>query len=60
MDDAIYEFVESLDFDILRRWASFLDIDAELPPIDDMYPDWEAELRTAVIERMGNILEERK
>lgn len=32
-----------------------MDVDVEEPPIDDMYPDWEAELRCEVGEVMGRV-----
>ena len=46
IDDLIDQFVEDLEFDALKHWAAILDVDYKEPPIDDMWPDWEAELRT--------------
>jgi len=58
IDDAVYMFIDALDFDDLKRWAEFLGVDYEEPPIDDMYPDWEAELRTEMVEVMGREVEQ--
>ena len=55
IDDAVCEFIYALDFDNLKRWAEFLGVDYDEPPLDDLYPDWEAELRT---EMHGAMLKE--
>jgi len=55
MDDLIDQFVEDIDFDALKDWAAILDVDYEEPPIDDMYPEWEAELRTEIGEAMAKV-----
>ncbi len=53
IDNAIDQLIDELSFDSLKRWAVILGVDYEEPPIDDMYPDWEAELRTKLGEAMG-------
>ncbi len=55
MDDLLWQFTEDLEFDALKHWAAILDVDYEEPPCDDMYPDWEAELRTEIAEAMGKV-----
>ena len=55
MDDLIRQFTEGLDFDALTDWCAIFSVDYEKPPIDDMYPDWEAELRTELAEAMGKV-----
>ena len=55
IDDLIFQFTEDIQFDALRDWCVILDVDYEEPPIDDMYPDWEAELRTEIGEAMGKV-----
>ena len=55
MDDLIDQFTEDLDFDALKPWCDILDVDYEEPPLDDMYPAWEAELRTEIGEAMANV-----
>jgi len=52
IDDLINQFTEDLDFDALEDWCAILSVDYELPPIDDMYPDWEVELRGEIAEAM--------
>ena len=48
IDDIIDQFIEDIDFDTLIKWANFLGVEVNYPPIDDMYPDWECELKTEV------------
>lgn len=55
MDDLIYQFCEDLDFDALVHWCAILGVDYEEPPIDDMYPDWEGELRGEIAEAMTKV-----
>lgn len=55
MDDLIYQFTEDLEFDALKHWCAILGVDYEEPPIDDMYPDWEAELRTEIGDAMAEV-----
>ena len=55
IDDVIDNFISELDFDHMIAWAEFLDIDFELPPIDDMYPDWEDLLAVEIGEAMRKI-----
>lgn len=55
IDDIIDQFVEALDFDRLLAWAERLDVEINVPPTSDMWPDWESELRVEVGEAMGNV-----
>ena len=55
IEDAIDQFVESLEFDALKHWAAILSVDYEEPPLDDMYPDWEGELRTELGDAMAEV-----
>ena len=60
IDNVIDAFVDEhtgLELEDLMKWAKFLDVDAEYPPCDDMYPDWEAELRGEVAEVMGKVFQ---
>ena len=52
IDDIIDEFVGALEFDQLKHWAKLLNVDYEEPPLDDMYPDWEGEIRAGIAEEM--------
>ncbi len=52
LEDLTWQFTEDLEFDALKHWAALLGVDYEEPPTDDMYPDWEAELRTELAEVM--------
>lgn len=55
IDDIIEQFIEDIDFDTLIAWAKFLEVDVEEPPIDDMWPDWENELRVEISAAMRQI-----
>jgi len=55
IDDLIEQFVTDLDIDVLIIWADILGVDRELPPLDDMYPDWEVELRQKVGDAMAMV-----
>jgi len=51
IDNVIDAFVDErtgLELDDLVKWANFMDVDVEYPPIDDMYPGWEAQLREEI------------
>ena len=56
MDDFINQFIEDVSIDSLTIWADILDVEVNLPPVDDMYPDWESELRQEVTEELVNAL----
>ncbi len=56
MDDFISRFIEDVSIDALAIWADILDVEFELPPLDDMYPDWEDLLRVEVAETLVNAL----
>ena len=55
LDDLIYQFTTDIDFDALEGWCAILGVDYELPPLDDMYPDWEGELRDELAEAMTKV-----
>ena len=55
IDDIIDQFIEDIDFDILIAWAKFLNVEVNYPPLDDMWPDWECELRVEVGDTMRQI-----
>ncbi len=57
IDGIIDQFVEDLDFDTVIAWAKFLEVEVNYPPIDDMYPDWENELRVEVGDAMRKVSE---
>ncbi len=57
MDDIIDEFIDALDFDFLKPWAVILEVDYEEPPLGDLYPDWEGELRGEMHEAMLKLSE---
>lgn len=56
IDDFINQFVEDLSIDALAIWADILDVEVNPPPIDDMYPDFDNELRIEVAEALVNAL----
>jgi hypothetical protein len=55
IDDLIDQFIEDLDFDVLLIWADILEVEVNYPPVDDMWPDWENELRVEVAGAMRMI-----
>lgn len=57
IDDVIDEFLDPniLDLDAVIRWANLLGVEVNYPPIDDLYPDWEGELRVEVGEAMRKV-----
>jgi len=55
IDDIIDQFVEDLDFEVLETWAKILEVEVNYPPLDDMWPDWENELRVEVGDAMRKI-----
>ena len=55
IDNLIDQFVEDLDFDALCAWAEILDVDVSPPPLDDMWPDWDSELRVEVGDAMREV-----
>jgi len=55
IDDVIDQFVEDLDFEVLETWAKILEVEVNYPPLDDMWPDWENELRVEVGDAMRKI-----
>ena len=55
IDDLINQFTEDLDFDALKPWCDILGIDYDPPPLGDMWPDWEVELRTEIGDAIAQI-----
>ena len=55
IDDIIDQLVEDIDFDALKDWCAVLSVDYEEPPLDDMYPDWENELRVEIGDAMRKL-----
>lgn len=54
-DDVIDQFVEDIDFETLLMWADILNVEVNCPPTDDMWPDWECELRAEVGDAMREV-----
>ncbi len=54
-EDLVWQFTEDLQFDALKSWCAIFDVEYEEPPCDDMYPDWESELRTELAEAMMKV-----
>jgi len=52
IENLIYQFIEDLKFDALRDWCAILEIDYQEPPLDDMYPEWESEIRSKIGDEM--------
>lgn len=55
IEDLIDQLVEDMDFDVVKLWAETLGVEVNPPPLDDMYPDWDNELRVEVAEAMMKI-----
>ena len=56
IDGLATQFVEELEFDTLLIWADIFCVDHdEKQWLDDMWPDKESELRTAVAEAMAEL-----
>ena len=55
IDDLINQFCEDIQFDALHGWCDILGVDYEEPMPDDMYPDWECEIRTELAEAMKKV-----
>lgn len=55
MTDLISQFTEDLEFEALVIWADILDVEVNYPPLGDMWPDWEVELRQDVAEAMERV-----
>jgi len=60
IEDAIDQFIEDMDFDTLLIWANTLDVEVNYPPVGDMWPDWECELRTEVAEALFDAISPKK
>jgi hypothetical protein len=52
IDDCIDDVFDGIDFDDLIIWAKALEVEVEYPPLDDMWPDWKAELSVKVAEAL--------
>lgn len=61
IDDIIDEFIcpTVMDFDVVIKWANILEIEVNPPPVDDMYPDWENELRVEVGDAIRKVFDKR-
>ena len=55
IDDVIDDFIETLDFDGILRWATVLDVEINYPPLKDMWPDWQNELAIDVGKAMAKV-----
>jgi hypothetical protein len=55
MTDLIAQFCDDIQFDALEEWCTIFDIDFEYPQLDEMYPDWEDELRVKLAEAMEGV-----
>ena len=55
IDDLIDQFASDIQFDALEGWCAILGVDYELPPCDDMYPDWEDEIRVEIAHAMSEV-----
>ena len=55
IDDLIDQLVEDFDFDTLCIWADILEVEVNPPPLGDMWPDWEGELRVEVGDAMRKV-----
>ena len=58
IDDAIDRLLDACDLDAVIRWARILGVEVEYPPVDDMYPDWENELRVEIGTAMNRLASE--
>ncbi|KKN39459.1 hypothetical protein LCGC14_0743290 [marine sediment metagenome] len=54
-EDLVNQFAEDIQFDALKDWCSLFDVEYQEPPCDDMYPDWESELRGKLAEAMMKV-----
>ena len=54
-EDFWTQFAEDIDFDALKDWCEMFGIDYDEPPIDDMWPDWDGEIRTELAEALMKI-----
>ena len=55
IDDLIDQFIEDITFEAIKDWAFILGVEYDEPPLDDMYPDWEAEIRTEIGDAMRKV-----
>jgi len=51
-EDMILQLIEDMDFDTLIIWANILEVEVNYPPVDDMWPEWDNELRVEVVEAL--------
>lgn len=54
-DDFIDAFTEGMDFDTVRNWCVTLGVEVNEPATDDMWPDWENELRVELGDAMAKV-----
>jgi len=55
IDDLIEQLVTDLEFDALIIWADILGVEVNYPPLKEMWPDWECELRQKVGDAMAQV-----
>ena len=55
MDDLIEQFIADIDFDAIKHWCAVFGIDYNEPPLDDMYPDWEGEIRQEIGDAIAKV-----
>ena len=56
IDDLIDQFIEDLDYDVLVAWANIFEVEVNPPSLlDDMWLDWESELRVEVGDAMREV-----
>ena len=55
IDDLIDQLVEDFDFETVCIWADILGVEVNPPPLGDMWPDWENELRVEVGDAMRKV-----
>jgi hypothetical protein len=60
IENYIDKFVDNLDFDDLRPWCAILDVEYEEPQLDDLWPDWEGEIREKIAFALWDIYEPTK
>ena len=54
-DSLIEQFVSGLEIELIVAWAHLLEVEVNPPPLGDMWPDWEGEIREEVGDAMRKI-----
>ncbi len=55
MTDLITQLIDDMEFDVVVEWAKILEVEVNPPPLGDMWPDWQNELRVEVAEAMEKV-----